>query len=476
MYDLILSLCNWISTFPTLVLIILAVTVSLIKILLAVRQLYTQEASEKSGFAMTSRIFSWGAFLSIAMYSWSVFYDRDIGDQETHFLIIGLIALGVSCIFGFLSKSIKIVVLDIILSIIAFVSGSLFGVLFDKWPFFWAIIVVCLIDFAIGGIAHKIGDNAPSAREIKYRQKDEHINNSLQGIYNDYYHIYHKDLPKLSEEERLIIAACCDEEETQYNRDLLYKRIWLSGTLLWYLSRKNKYYPMSEIVSKAHLQEDGQIEWTEEYDSEEANIIKTYSDLLSSRISRISDYDNYVIRIIDADELVTANTRKDYYAYVCNASRQKIGLFNPRIDWTDDFIEKINKDIQNAESVKNALTDLGDFFIGIIDLRYKQSDSEKCQFIRMLDTQKRYILLYGVVCLSEPDSSRMLDISYVRSRIMQLDGILSGTDNSQFNWSGLFEALNTALQNLGGKNQTRFNAILNNWQAYRQTFVSSINA
>ena len=202
MYDLILSLCNWISTFPTLVLIILAVTVSLIKILLAVRQLYTQEASEKSGFAMTSRIFSWGAFLSIAMYSWSVFYDRDIGDQETHFLIIGLIALGVSCIFGFLSKSIKIVVLDIILSIIAFVSGSLFGVLFDKWPFFWAIIVVCLIDFAIGGIAHKIGDNAPSAREIKYRQKDEHINNSLQGIYNDYYHIYHKDLPKLSEDKR----------------------------------------------------------------------------------------------------------------------------------------------------------------------------------------------------------------------------------------------------------------------------------
>ena len=39
----------------------------------------------------------------------------------------------------------------------------------------------------------------------------------------------------------------------------------------------------------------------------------------------------------------------------------------------------------------------------------------------------------------------------------------------------LYDAINTAVENLGGKNATRFNAILNDWQRYRQAFIEAIS-
>lgn len=475
MYELILGLCNWVASLPMFIVIILIIAVNILKLIVTVRQLYAQEACERFGFAMTSRIFSWISFLSTAMYSWSVYYDHETGSDEKHFLIIGLVALALSVVFGFIAKSVKLPVMNILLTACAVLSGGMFGVALYSWPSFIAIIVVLALDVVICAIAQKAAEKAPDSGEVK----QQHIINSFRGISKEYYQLCsnYLQLPNLSDKQQLIVASCNHADFEAEAKMAPYKRIWMSGSILWLLKRKgysriNPYYTETETVDKGSFQYERPVT---KCDKDVKAAIESYTESLDKTLNRVPDYSNDVIRLIDAAKYLSSGDNKERELYVWDAAHKKIGIYDSNVEYTDAYIAKRNKDTDNTEYVRAVLTDLQDYFVSAIDLRYKETSMIKLMSLAELPFEKRIVVWYVSVCLGEQNPEMMTDASLVCARIKQLESMMTGSGNNQY-WDSLFKAYNTAIENLGGNNATRFNAILNDWQRYRPAFVETIHS
>lgn len=474
MYELILGLCNWVASLPMFIVIILTIAVNILKLIVTIRQLYAQEACERFGFAMTSRIFSWISFLSTAMYSWSVYYDHETGSDEKHFLIIGMIALALSVVFGLIAKSVKLPVMNILLTMCAVLSGGMFGVALYSWPSFLAIIAVLVLDVVICAIAQKGAEKAPDSEEVKHQG----LLNSFKGINREYYQIRsnYLHLPDLTKNQQLIVASCVHADLDIESGTQLYMRIWLSGTLLWLItrknySRKNPYYTETITVDRGSFQ----------YEKPETRcnhdvlaMIEASSQRLFNTLQRTPDYANDAIRTIDAAVYISPGGGDDA-EYIWDAVLKNLGIYDPKIDYTNEYITKHNRDTANEEHIKSALRDLGEFFMAIIDLRYKTTYLQKLMYLAELPMNKRNIVWYVSICLGEQNTDLLTDASLIKNRIRQLESMLVESGQNQEYFSSLFKAFDTAIENLGGNNKTRFNAILSDWQHYRPAFIEAVN-
>ena len=458
MHDFFINIARTIQSFPVAVSIILLVVVSIAKLIIAVRQIYAQEAAE-NGFALGSVITGWAACIAVAIYSITVF--------KTTYLTIGLIALVASFVLGILAKSVKMSVLDVCLFVLFFFSGIFFGVIGDKafhgYAFFGidiALIGELALDFILGAIAVKLGDKAPNQQELLTRKVSE----KLLGINKEYFALLNKELPELNDAERYIISAC-SYADAACDADLsLDQRTWIAGSVLWVLSKKS-FYKQSDYTLQAKIT-DSKVNLVNEYDKVEAAKIRAPYQYLNRESKAFA---NPVMGMID---FAVEKENKDNDVYLWNAVSAKI--MPQRVsDYTDDYIEKRNNDIKNEEYVKAVVSDLRDFFVGAIDLRNFHSDSQKIAFLKSLSYSQRYAVLYGVLLIAGTDITVFTDPSEVRDRITRLEAELLNTESSasQRFWT----ELNRNFENLGTHHTSCINTVLKDWNRYRSSFSSAMN-
>lgn len=466
MYDFILSISQQLATLTMAILIIATVAVNIVKLILFIRQKYAAVVSKRFGLAMTSRILSTISYFGIAMYAWSVYYDRDTGKDESFFFIIGAAALALSCILGLTAKPFRLFMLNILVAAAAVFSGCLCSVLLDKVPFFLAIAGALALDVILISISYKASGHAPDSNDIR----DKKIANQLKGINKEHFCLRYSEVP--TGRRNILVASACmlDLNDTDLTTCPLYVRVWVGGIMYWSLL-------MHACDLNGH---ENERVWKFSVNYEDV-VPSMFQDGKKEGLAA----ENCLTSIFNNVENAVKKSKKEWNESGKNidalgsedalwfAVHKTFALTTHPNDYSPELIARRNAETENEEYIRTVLTDLEDFFVELMQIRNMASVSLKLDYLKRDGyTRRLRVFLYGMLC-ANGDIDAMTSAADIANMIETKYREMDDPKTKTHFYGKTFEDLNKQLYYLYHPYYS-INSVLECWDQYRPAFLQTM--